>query len=128
MQTGKKRPLGVTIVAILMIINGIILILTGAGGIAVGAILDIPFIGVASGVLIALGIAALVVAWGLIKGKVWAWIVTVILSIISIIMSIIAIAGGNFGSIISLIINGVILYYMYRSEVKAYFGRTSIAT
>ena len=128
MQTGKKRPLGVTIVAILMIINGIILILTGAGGIAVGAILDIAFIGVASGVLIALGIAALVVAWGLIKGKGWAWIVTVILSIISIIMSIIAIAGGNFGSIISLIINGVILYYMYRSEVKAYFGRTSIAT
>jgi hypothetical protein len=127
MQTGRKRPLGVTIVAILMIINGIILIAAGIGGITVGAVMDIPLIGVSSGVLVALGIAAIIVAWGLIKGKGWAWIVTVILSIISIIMSIIAIAGGNFGSIINLVISGVILYYMYRPEVKAYFGRTSIS-
>ena len=127
MQTGRKRPLGVTIVAILMIINGIILIAAGIGGITVGAAMDIPLIGVSSGVLVALGIAAIIVAWGLIKGKGWAWIVTVILSIISIIMSIIAIAGGNFGSIINLVISGVILYYMYRPEVKAYFGRTSIS-
>jgi len=112
----------------LIIINGIILIFTGAGGIAVGATLDIPFIGVTSGVIIALGIAALVVARGLVKGKGWAWIATVILSIISIFVSIIAIASGNFVSIIKLLISGVILYYMYRSEVKAYFGRTSIAT
>jgi hypothetical protein len=127
MQTGRKRPLGVTIVAILMIINGIILIAGGIGGVSVGAVMGIPLIGAASGVLVALGIAALIVAWGLIKGKGWAWIVTVILSIISIIMSIIAIAGGNFGAVINLVISGVILYYMYRPEVKAYFGRTSIS-
>ena len=127
MQTGRKRPLGVTIVAILMIINGIILIAGGIGGVSVGAAMGIPLIGAASGVLVALGIAALIVAWGLIKGKGWAWIVTVILSIISIIMSIIAIAGGNFGAVINLVISGVILYYMYRPEVKAYFGRTSIS-
>lgn len=127
MQTGRSRPLGVTIVAILMIINGIILIAAGIGGITVGAVMDIPLICVSSGVLVALGIAAIIVAWGLIKGKGWAWIVTVILSIISIIMSIIAIAGGNFGAVINLVISGVILYYMYRPEVKAYFGRTSIS-
>jgi hypothetical protein len=127
MQTGRKRPLGVTIVAILMIINGVILIAAGLSGITVGALMEIPLIGVSSGVLVALGVAALIVAWGLIKGKGWAWIVTVILSIISIIMSVIAIAGGNFGSIINLIISGVILYYMYRPEVKAYFGRTSVS-
>ncbi len=127
MQTGRKRPLGVTIVAILMIINGIILIAGGIGGVSVGAVMGIPLIGAASGVLVALGIAALIVAWGLIKGKGWAWIVTVILSIISIIMSIIAIAGGNFGAVINLVISGVIVYYMYRPEVKAYFGRTSIS-
>lgn len=127
MQTGRKRPLGVTIVAILMIINGLILIAGGIGGVSVGAVMGIPLIGAASGVLVALGIAALIVAWGLIKGKGWAWIVTVILSIISIIMSIIAIAGGNFGAVINLVISGVILYYMYRPEVKAYFGRTSIS-
>jgi hypothetical protein len=127
METSRKRPLGVTIVAILMIINGIILIAGGIGGVTVGGLMGIPLIGVASGVLIALGIAALIVAWGLIKGKGWAWIVTVILSIISIIMSIIAIVGGNFASIINLVISGAILYYMYRPQVKAYFGRTSLS-
>lgn len=127
LQTGRKRPLGVTIVAILMIINGIILIASGVGGVTAGAVMGIPFVGVASSVLIALGIATLIIAWGLITGKGWAWIVTVILSIISIIMSIIAIAGGNFGAIINLIISGVILYYMYRPDVKAYFGRKSIS-
>jgi hypothetical protein len=127
LQTGRKRPLGVTIVAILMIINGIILIASGIGGVTAGAVMGIPFVGVASSVLIALGIAALIIAWGLITGKGWAWIVTVILSMISIIMSIIAIVGGNFGAIINLIISGVILYYMYRPDVKAYFGRKSIS-
>jgi hypothetical protein len=127
METSRKRPLGVTIVAILMIINGIILIAGGIAGVTVGGLMGIPLIGVASGVLIALGIAALIVAWGLIKGKGWAWIVTVILSIISIIMSIIAIVGGNFASIINLVISGAILYYMYRPQVKAYFGRTSLS-
>ena len=58
MQTGRKRPLGVTIVAILMIINGIILITGGIGGVSVGAVMGIPLIGAASGVLVALGIAA----------------------------------------------------------------------
>ena len=57
MRTGKKRPLGVTIVAILMIINGVILIAAGLSGITVGALMEIPLIGVSSGVLVALGVA-----------------------------------------------------------------------
>lgn len=38
-------------------------------------------------------------------------------------MSLVAIATGNFGSIVSLIINGVIIYYLYGPHVKAYFGK-----
>jgi hypothetical protein len=133
LQTGRKRPLGVTIVAILMIINGIILIAGGAAGVSTAGVLGEEFGPLAGGIMaissvvIALGIASLIIAWGLITGKGWAWIVTVIISIISIITSIISIAAGSFGSVVSLIINGVILYYMYRPEVKAYFGRKSIS-
>jgi uncharacterized membrane protein (DUF2068 family) len=134
LQTGRKRPLGVTIVAILMLINGIILIASGAFGITtteilageIGNALTGGIVAISS-VVIALGIASLIIAWGLITGKGWAWIITVILSIISIIMSIISIVAGSFGSIVSLIINGVILYYMYRPDVKSYFGRRSIS-
>jgi hypothetical protein len=133
MQTGRSRPLGVTIVAILMIIEGIFLILGGISGIAVGGIMaDELGIGgaiiAASSVGLALGIAGLFIAWGLISGKGWAWIITIIITIIMAIVNIISIASGRYEHIFGLIINGVILYYMYRPQVKAYFGRTSIST
>jgi uncharacterized membrane protein (DUF2068 family) len=79
-------------------------------------------------ILLALGIAALFIAYGLIKGRGWAWTAAVVLSIIVIIMSVVSIVTGNIGSIISLAINGVILYYLYRPHVKAYFGKAVPST
>jgi hypothetical protein len=81
-------------------------------------------IGIAFGVvLFAISIASFVVAYGLLKGLGWAWTVTVILSIISIVSNAISIATGNIAAIISIIISGIILYYLYRPRVKAYFGK-----
>jgi len=81
-------------------------------------------IGIAFGVvLFAISIASFVVAYGLLKGLEWAWTVTVILSIISIVSNAISIATGNIAAIISIIISGIILYYLYRPRVKAYFGK-----
>jgi uncharacterized membrane protein HdeD (DUF308 family) len=114
----KQRPLGVTIIAILMIISGIALISVGAALIVIG-------IGV---VPIALGIASFVMAYGLWKGKGWAWTITLILSVISIISGIVSIATGNVGAIIHIIINAVVIYYLYRPNVKAYFGKVQPST
>ena len=75
------------------------------------------------GVLIAIGIVSFIVAYGLFKGMGWAWTVTIILSIISIVLNAISIATGNIGGIVSIIISGIILYYLYRPHVKAYFGK-----
>lgn len=81
-------------------------------------------IGIAIGVVfLAIAIVSFVVAYGLLKGLGWAWTVTVILSIISIVLNAISIATGNIASIISIIISGIILYYLYRPHVKAYFGK-----
>jgi hypothetical protein len=85
--------------------------LFGAFGTAIGA------------VLVAIAIVSFIVAYGLLKGKGWAWTVTVILSIISIVLNAISIATGNIGGIVSIIISGIILYYLYRPHVKAYFGK-----
>ena len=109
----KQRPLGVTIIAILMIISGIALLSTGAILLVVG-------IGV---VPILLGIASFVMAYGLWVGKGWAWTITLIISVISIISAIVSIAFGGYGAIINIIINAVIIYYLYRPNVKAYFGK-----
>ena len=134
------RPTGVTIIAVLMVIAGVVMIIAGISAMAIAPFLptvvqsqDLPVglseamlggIAVGSGAfMLALGIAGLVIAYGLFKGKGWAWTAAVVLSIIGIVMSVVAIVTGNLGSIVSLIINGVILYYLYRPHVKAYFGK-----
>ena len=61
----------------------------------------------------------------MLKGIVWAWILTVVLSIISIVLNAISLATGNLGGIVSIIISGIILYYLYRPHVKAYFGKVT---
>ena len=72
---------------------------------------------------IAIGIACFLLAWGLFRGKGWAWIITVIIAIFSIIFSVVAFGIGGFVNIVNIIISGIILYYLYRPTVKAYFGR-----
>jgi hypothetical protein len=143
----------VTIIAILNIISGIIVLLIGLAFVAFGSIIplvpqsgfqqleqnltasgvdvsQVPFslagVGLLAigGILIAIGIVSFVVAYGLLKGKSWAWTLTLILSIISIVMGAISIATtGNVFNIISIIISGIIIYYLYRPHVKAYFGK-----
>jgi hypothetical protein len=150
--TPKSRPTGVTIIAILNIIGGAIMLIGGIALVVAGAILpfvpqsefqqqqqnlttgdidlsQVPpslvgggFLAI-GGILIAIGIFSFVVAYGLLKGKPWAWTLTVILSIISIVLNAISIATGNIASIVSIIISGIILYYLYRPHVKAYFGK-----
>jgi hypothetical protein len=82
-------------------------------------------LGIAFGaVLVAIAVVSFTVAYGLLKGKGWAWTVAIILSIISIVWNVVTLAtAANFGGIISIIISGIILYYLFRPHVKAYFGK-----
>jgi uncharacterized membrane protein HdeD (DUF308 family) len=113
MESQKHRPLGVTIVAILTAIGGLIFL-------GSGLVLLIVGIGV---ILLALGIAYLVMAYGLWKGRGWAWTITLILSVIGIIVAIASLVAGNVSAIISIIIHAVVIYYLYRPNVKAFFGK-----
>jgi hypothetical protein len=138
------RPLGVTVIAILMVIGGIVMLFAGIAAVVAGSLLPfaaqtgnlpdtipVPMLGGAAvgfgAFMLALGIAALVIAYGLFKGRGWAWTAAVVLSIIGIALAVLQIATslafGDPSGIISLIINGVILYYLYRPHVKAYFGK-----
>lgn len=73
-------------------------------------------------ILIGLAIFSFVVAWGLLKGRRWARGATIALSIINIVLGAVSLAAGNVFAILSIIISGVIIYYMYRPSVKAFFG------
>jgi hypothetical protein len=82
-------------------------------------------LGIAFGaVFVAIAIVSFIVAYGLLKGRGWAWTLSIILSIISIVWNAITLAtAAKFGGIISIIISGIILYCLFRPYVKAYFGK-----
>ena len=115
----RNRPLGVTIIAILAVIGGIGSVLSGFAIMAI-----IPFLGIIfGGLLIIIGLAYFVVAYGLWKGLNWAWNITLIVSVIGIIVGLGSIVVGNIGALFHLIVNVVVIYYLYRPNVKAYFGK-----
>jgi uncharacterized membrane protein (DUF2068 family) len=113
METSKHRPLGVTIIAALNVIAGLISIAVGIPALIVG-------VGI---VLIVVGIASLVMAYGLWKGRRWAWTITLILSGIGIIFGLASLAARHTEAIVEIIIYAIIIYYLYRPNVKAFFGK-----
>ena len=157
------RPLGVTVIAILIVIGGIMSLFGGITLIVVAAILSTslndlstssPILGSFFGalsaafgaVLLVIGVGYIIMTYGLLKGKGWAWTITILLTLIGIAINIIsAITGGvsnlstinnmnggtnSFaygivGSVIGIAISAVIIYYLYRPHVKLFFGRSS---
>jgi hypothetical protein len=96
-------------------------------------------------VLVVIGVGYLVMSYGLLKGKGWAWTITIILTVISIAIQIVSgitnsmivasisndgssIMSGLIGQIIGIAINIIILYYLYRPHVKAFFGKSNQIT
>ncbi|MGB8034604.1 MAG: hypothetical protein WCF03_12380 [Nitrososphaeraceae archaeon] len=116
MQNKQHRPMGVTIIAILTIISGILFLLSGIALVALGSFsvnpvdttistntsssragaqfFGIIFAGV-GGVFLAIGIGYLVMFYGLLKGKGWAWTITIILLIIGIAIQIVSTSVGS---------------------------------
>jgi hypothetical protein len=135
----QHRPTGITIIAILMILGGLILLFTGITPLFLGPLISIDSDSSTSGlgflitigglVLVVLGIASLVVSWGLLKGKGWARTITLIISIIAIIFAIISLASSqDLIHIISVIIYGIIIYYMFTDKVNLFFGQVKEST
>ena len=136
----QHRPTGITIIAILMIIGGLVLLFTGITPLFIGPLISIDssdsstselgfLITIGGLVLVGLGIASLIVSWGLLKGKRWARIITLIISIIAIIFAIVSLVSSeDLVHIIPVIIYGVIIYYMFTDKVKLFFGKVKEPT
>jgi hypothetical protein len=67
-----------------------------------------------------LGVVSLTAAWSLMKGKHWARLLIIILSIVSIFVSILSISNSNFGSAVTLFIYSYVIYLMNTRSVKDY--------
>ncbi len=117
----QQRPFGVTLLAILYIVDALMIFATAA---FISALAVLPFIGgiiLICAVIIALfGVFALLIAIGLLKLQKWARTTAIIFAILGIILGLLSIMNGT--GIITLIINIIALYYLEKPEVKAAFG------
>ncbi len=151
MQPKPKRPTGVTILGVLAILGALGGLLSGVALIGLGLLLGtlvtdaaianaiatsgypgLSSLGVGTisalllalgGVVLILGILYLAVGIGFFSGKGWAWTLGIIVSVVGIILDVVQIGFGGYSSIVGLIIGFLIIYYLMRPHVKAFFGK-----
>ena len=141
-----KRPTGVTVLGYFSVIGGIIVLALGTAMAALGMTfplmreevisanelvtgipreLMVTLVAMVGSILIGLGALSLVLGIGLMKGKKWAWTLAVISGFISVAVGAIYIIGDAASGIATIILEAIILYYLYRPHVKEYFGKTN---
>ncbi len=134
----KEVPTGVKVIAILNYIVAGLLIITSlafiVGGSFIGSIFTNtelgPFGAIGGGLFIFIGliflafaVLAIFIGRGLWKGQNWARIVSLVFAVLGILFGLLSLISGEFSVIISLAINGLILWYLgFNKDVKAAFA------
>ena len=142
MEAPRRRPLGVSIIAVLVAIQGIFFLILGilalvavivaansagttVNGYAITGATVSAIAGVLAGIFLVVGLVSLLFAWGLWTLKRWAFWATVIIEIISLIGNVFAFTQphANFWSdAVGMIIPIVILvYFLADANVRAAF-------
>ncbi|MGQ4912637.1 MAG: hypothetical protein ACP6KW_10750 [Candidatus Thorarchaeota archaeon] len=110
------RPLGVTILAILEILGGILGILGGFAVVSLEMIYPTGGLFLAIGALtLILGFVALIIGWGLWSLKSWAWMAALIINLINLILNIFSFA------LLGAVINLIIIIYLQQADIKSRF-------
>jgi hypothetical protein len=123
------------VLAVLHVILGILPLLGGFVLMVVGFVLPemFPYVRFAIrsatlGVgLVAFALMDFLLAYGLWRGKGWAWSVSLVFAVLGIILSVFALfVRPEVGELLSLIIDLVIVYYLIQPRVQAFFGRGTV--
>ena len=122
-----ERPLGVTIIGILWILSGLLALFGGIGITVLGSLVAGPIggiIGLGLGVvLLVIGIIEFVLGIGCFRKWGWVWTVGVVVTIISLLAGIVNLFRTGAGALLGIVISVVILWYLFRENVKKYFGK-----
>jgi len=146
MQPKPPRPTGVTVLGVLAILGGL-------GGLALGGILlaaaaivstlDLTtaypqlamynltsatvgvLLGIFGAVILILGLLYLIMGIGFFGGKSWARTLGLIVAVLSIVVDIPSLIFFGPSNVLGLIISIIILYYLTRPHVKAFFGKAA---
>lgn len=135
------RPLGIIIISILDIIFGIIATLSGIALIILRSLIQyFPFNelhnmnlnhqminliellgGVLGTVLLIFGFIGILVGYFLWKGREFARILHIVLSLLGVLSGILSMYGNIISGVLSVIFNIILIYYLTRFHVKAFF-------
>lgn len=117
-----NRPIGVSILAILEIAGGVLAIIAGilAGG-AMSSIIGTlgPLVGI---IYVIAGLVAFAAGYGLWTGAKWGWWLAIVLYALGIISSLASLALGVVLSVIGLVVDVLLMYYLTRPGVKSWFN------
>jgi len=123
------RPTGITVLGTLYIIFGIILLVTAAiFGALSSSFSNSSFLsgfgavaGLVSGISVMAAIIEFIIAGALLSGKNWGRVLVIIFAIIDLLLNATSLLAGNVFGIIPIILDIIVLYYMWRPHVIAYF-------
>ena len=118
----KKTPLGIIIITVLTVISGLILFAMSFASLIILAPLN-PVRLMGSMFLLILGTASIIVSFGLYKGKGWSWTLLLILSGFGAAGYLLNIVNGQTFSVVGLVINAIIIYYLYKPHIRKFFGK-----
>ena len=107
-ESGHQRPLVVSILAVIMALNGILTIINGLGF-------------QAGPLVIALGVIAILLSLGLWKLWSWAWIGTIVLQFVAVGFALYEWITGVGIDFVAIAIGVFVVLYLLRTEVRAAF-------
>ncbi len=136
MMRRPSRPVGITILAVLEILIGIVGFLASLAIIGFSALFStLPRVGavfgtiglVLGGIVLFFSLIWLATGVGFLHGRGWSWTLGMIFSVLSLIGAIGALTIGLItGGVGGLIFWGLMLYYLTRTHVKVFFGKSGL--
>jgi hypothetical protein len=120
------RPTGITLLAALELLMGVLLVVGGLGGVALGSLIAGEmggYIGSMITVIAFIGaVIEFVIGWGLLTGQRWARWVGIIFSALGVLSGLGSLPTG----LAMIVIDGAVIYYLTRPNVITWFdGRTN---
>jgi uncharacterized membrane protein (DUF2068 family) len=122
----STRPTGITILSILAGIGGVFGLLGGFAVMALGAAVFGGMGAILGLAILAYAGLSLALAWAFWTLKPWGWPLGIVVAAAGIILAVVQLIGANaniVSTIISIGIDGAILYYLNQPTIRALFGK-----
>lgn len=131
----EKRPIGITFLAIFEVLGGLVFLILGVFMLVIASLLgrmDLAqpfrpllhplirdFLAIIGVLMIMIGSIDFGIAFGYLNGQGWAWTLGMAFAALGILIGLLTLPGGIF----KVIIDGAIIFYLTRSNIRAFFGK-----